>query len=106
MVAGQLTKQVNPGFVVLPQGVTYGEPANVKFSDGVVSLQITATARSEARINAQDVQRTAAGKTVDNAVQDLAQTLPLAGPPQIELKQAFFGRLPILTARITVIINE
>ncbi len=104
MVAGQLGKQVNPGFVVLPQGVTYGAPANVKFSDGIVSLQIVATARSQAKISVQETQQLAAGKTIDSALQALAQ-MPLAGPPQIELERAFFGRLPMLTSHITVIVN-
>lgn len=99
MAAVGLRDQVSGGFVVLPQGVTYGAPANVKYSDGVVSLQMSATARSQATISVQDVRRLAASKSVAGAKEALAASLPLARPPQIELRNALLERLPWLSAR-------
>jgi len=106
LVAGRLGDQAPPGFVVLPEGVSYGAPANIKYSDGVLNLQITVTARSQAQINSQDAQRAAAAKPLETATEDVARLFRLAQPPEIELKSAWFGRMPIFTSRITVVVND
>ncbi len=106
MVAVRLSDQTPGGFVILPQAVSYGAPTNVAFSDGVVSLQLSATARSQAQISRLDVQRAAAGKTPEAATRDIAAGFALASAPQIETTHTRLGRMPFLTSRITVIITN
>lgn len=103
LVLARLRDRVPPGFIILPDSITIGTPGSVRYSDGVLTLQITATARSQAAIDRQDVQRLAAGKTVEMAGQEIARRFSLARPPEIAVERPFFGRLPLLTARIAVI---
>ena len=106
LVAARLRDQVSPGFVLLPEGVSYSAPSNVGYSDGVITLQITATAHSRARIDVTDVRRAAAGKAVDAALLEIEERLSLARPPQVELNRAWFGLMPFYTSRINVIIED
>jgi hypothetical protein len=102
LMAARLNDQVDPGFQLLPENISYGMPINVHYTDGVVTLQLTATARIQAQINLRDVQRLAAGKTEATAAAEITQRFVLAKPPQIETNQDMLGRLPLFLSRITV----
>lgn len=105
LVAASVGDQVPPGFAILPGAILYGTPSNVRYSDGVVSLQIAPTAHSQSEIDKQDVQRLAASKSPATAAQAIAQRYALARPPEITLEQSRFGRLPLFTSRIKVIVE-
>ena len=102
MVTARLKNQVPPDFTILPGGISFGAPANVRFSDGVLSLQLVATALSQANIDAQQIQRAAAGQTPEDALAAIAQSFQLASAPKIDLANSRFGRMPFLTSRIKV----
>jgi len=104
IVAARVSDQVPPGFSLLPGDISLSTPTNVRYSDGVISLQITATARSQAQISAQDARRAAAGKPVEDVQAELERLFVLAQPPEVVLHQSRFGRMPFLTSRISVII--
>jgi hypothetical protein len=102
MVSARLEDQVPPGFSILLGGITLGAPTNVHYSDGVLTLQITASALSQAEIDAEQVQRIAAWQTPEDAMAAIAQSFQLAKAPEIELANSRFDRMPYLTARIKV----
>ncbi len=102
MVAARLQDQVPGGFTILPGGISFGAPTNVHFSDGVLTLQIAASALSQANIDAQEIQRAAAAQTPEDATAAIAQSFQLAKAPEIDLANSRFGRMPFLTSRIKV----
>jgi hypothetical protein len=103
LVSASVGDQVPPGFAILPGAISYGAPSNVRYSEGIVSLRLALTAHSQSRIDKQDVQRLAAGKSPAMAAQVIAQHYALARPPQITLEHSQFGSMPLFTSRITVI---
>jgi hypothetical protein len=89
----------------LPGAISYGAPRNVTYDEGVVSLQLAVTAHTQSRIDRQDVQRLAAGKSPDRAAEVIAQRYALARPPEIILESSRFGFLPLFTSRIKVTVE-
>lgn len=102
MLASRLNRYVPGGYLVDASAVSYHAPANLAFSDGVISLTVSATASSQAQISKQDVRRAIAGKAVADAKSIIVRTFPVAQTPQIMLENSRLGRLPLLTSRITV----
>jgi hypothetical protein len=102
LVAARLRDQVPPGFVTLPGAVSLGAPSDIRYDEGIVTMQITATLRSQAAIDAQEVRSIAAGKPLAVAEEEIARRFILAQPPEIDVEQARLGFLPLFRSRITV----
>lgn len=117
VVTARLAEMERPGFRMLLDDIAYGAPSKVSYTDGVVSLQLTATARSQAQISSRDVQRLAAGKDASAVAAEIARRYNLAHAPAIALQQnlcarlpdavqaRLCGRMPLFLSRITVTID-
>lgn len=104
LVAARLRNLASGGFVVAPESVSYSEPRNVTYEDGIITLQITASARSRADVNLQDIQTMAAGQPIEGLASAIDRRFDLAAQPRIETQNALLGRMPLYRSRITVLL--
>lgn len=80
--------------------VTTGEIIGVD-NEGRVNMTLIASGRIVADLALTDALRAIRGQEIDRAHAYLAQTLPLAEPPDIEVWPAWHTRLPHLPVRMT-----
>lgn len=94
--------QVEPGFEVLPETISYGTPSNVRFEGGVATLQVEASARSQAQIDPNAVRSAVVGQPVAGIEELLLRRFRLARTPDVTVAAGPLKRMPFLESRITV----
>jgi len=105
IATSRLARNIPGGHVIVPGAIQYSAPANIAFSDGVVTMQMTAVASSQAQISTQDIKRAVAGKPLAEAKSAIIRSFAVAQTPRIDLQNSRLGRLPFLTSRITVTVT-
>ncbi|HVO41172.1 MAG TPA: hypothetical protein VMT34_01055, partial [Aggregatilineales bacterium] len=104
----RLVRGLNSGRLVSPDSVTYTDPIDLHVDgNGLVSFTLSATANVAVSISPDAVRGLIAGANVDDALYKLQQTLILDSyhPPQIAIYPGILRRLPVLGARINVIVR-
>ena len=105
--AWQLAAQAPPDSVLADQPLRFArDPAATRSVDGRVEVSLTAEGASVPRIDGEQARRMVLGRPLAEAVQLLQAGLPLAAPPQIALRPAWYARwlpyLPWLWLRVEV----
>ncbi len=104
-----LARQIPRGRQIAPETITYqrGPVTNV-FQNGQATFTLTGSARVVAQIDADLLRERLMGMPLPEAVDYLQRELDLleATAPQITLTPDWFGRLPLLPFRTSIIIAE
>jgi hypothetical protein len=99
----QLGRQIPRGRVIKPESIqySYGDVVNVDENNNVTFL-VSGTGLVAGETDVRILQERLAGRTREDAVGYLNNTLDLAAEPEIMLMPDWFDRLPPLPVRITV----
>jgi hypothetical protein len=102
LAEGVLASQVKPGYQLVPGSVKTATPTNVTFDGSTLVFQMDASGAMATQIDPAQVRRLVRGQPLAEAEAILAQSLKLAGQPQVTLEPAWLGRVPFLDFRIAV----
>jgi hypothetical protein len=102
LAASVLDASTPTGFVALSSTLQFDPQQPLVLIDGVARWKLVAHRQIQAQINPSQSVRLILGLPPGEASQRLSQTLPLAGEPEIRLSPAWWPRLPILPARISI----
>jgi hypothetical protein len=102
LAEGVLAGQVKPGYQLLPGSAKTGTPTNVKFDGSTLVFQVEASGVMAAQVDPAQVRSLVRGQPLVEAEAILAQSLKLAGRPQVTLEPAWLGRVPFVDFRIAV----
>jgi len=102
LAEGVLAGQVKPGYQLLPSSVKAATPTNVKFDGSTLVFQVEASGVMAAQVDPAQVRSLVRGQPLAEAEAILAQSLKLAGRPQVTLEPAWLGRVPFVDFRIAV----
>jgi hypothetical protein len=102
--AAVLDANLPSGFAAGPAElqITYLSAPSRSQEDSAWQVRVYAARSLQAQLDARQAVDLALGLSPEQAAQRLAHSLPLQGPPQIELLPAWWPRLPVLPFRIQI----
>jgi hypothetical protein len=109
VVFANLSKLIPRGRVLDPASIVYTRgPVTATSETGDVTFSMEGSAIISGQINAGALQERLAGRSLDDALLLLSNTVDIApgSTPQIVLSPDWFGRMPLLPVRITVRVTE
>jgi hypothetical protein len=103
-----LSRQVRSGFRLVPESVhiSRGGPTEVDPNTGLVRFVMDGVALMEADIDVRLLQNAIRGRSIDEALAYLQQTLPTEAAPALEIEPEWMMRVPWLPFRISVVWQE
>jgi hypothetical protein len=103
-----LNRQVRGGFRLVPESVhiSPGGPIEVDEDTGLIRFVMDGVAYMEADIDVRLLQRAIRGRSIDEALAYLQQTLPTEAAPILEVQPEWMVRVPWLPFRISVVWQE
>lgn len=98
----ELATQLPENYTLTDARFEYGEAAEEDIGQGVFVFYITAYGYGTARIDPGEISELIVGKPVEDAVDTLQSSLPLARPPEVTVSPEWFTHIPRLPIRINV----
>jgi len=97
-----LARRLPTGYELVGADFELGEMAEEPVGSGDLTVFVTATGYAAAEIDLGEVRRSIRGKSIPRAKEQLAEDLPLAEAPRIEVWPEWLNRVPVLPVRIDV----
>ncbi len=98
----QLLMQLPENYTLTDARYSIGEAAEEDVGYGQFTFYVTAEGLATAKIDAEAIKEIVAGERTEDAVTALADALPLAAPPTIEVSPAWFPYVPRFPIRTDV----
>ncbi|RMF80578.1 MAG: hypothetical protein D6737_07615 [Chloroflexi bacterium] len=104
----QLAQQIPAGHIVRPESVNYERGPAENLDNNRIHFTMTGTGAIVEEINTAQIQDQIAGLSVEEALAFLENEYDLAddAPPVINLTPDWFGQLPMLPMRISIVVQE
>lgn len=108
IVFARLANQIARGRVIRPETITYQRGPTSINADGTIVFTLNGSAVIAGQIDAGRVRQELSGRTPEAALLYLQETVDIAPntTPNITLMPDWLNRMPILPARITIILEE
>lgn len=102
----ELSSNVGPDFTLSPSTLVFERgPVTALDDERRVTFTVRASGETLANIHPADVQNIVRAKSIDSAKSILRRQLPLSATPQITTWPGFWPIMPILAARVQVVIE-
>jgi|GEM_PF-304554 len=98
----QLATQLPPGYTLTDARFEYGEAAEEDVGQGIFTFYVTTYGTATANVSSAEVLELVQGRPVEGAAEVLAETLPLARPPEVTVSPKWFPYMPFMPIRIEV----
>lgn len=113
IIYAQLSAQVQEGQFIRPETLQYATCADIAIgaadpNTGRLELTMNGSGVVSSQVNLEAIRNTIAGRTVEDAIAYLVSEYQLQPgiPPQITVTPDWFGTLPLIPLRITVVAGE
>jgi hypothetical protein len=113
IIYAQLSAQVQEGQFIRPETLQYATCADIAISaadpnTGRLELTMNGSGVVSSQVNLEAIRNTIAGRTVEDAIAYLVSEYQLQPgiPPQITVTPDWFGTLPLIPLRITVVAGD
>jgi hypothetical protein len=104
-----MTDRIPPGKIIAPDSMTFTQGEIERITDqGQVTFLANVASDVTSAIDAASLKQALTGLSTNEVIAYLYQHLELAptASPQIDIWPSFFGRMPVISARIDVILRE
>lgn len=105
MVSAVMQRQMQTGYQLLPDGVSFETSKGGKYQGIAFRLPLRAIGYTSPQLDVGKVSRALQGRTVDDAKSYLASVVAVTQPPEIEVSPVGWNRLPWLGFRIAVFVE-